>query len=384
MNILLINSHNVGGVEYYRAFKPNHVLSKRYSEFKFTSFNGFPVVEMTGKQNDKEIVINDDWLKQYQLIIFVRSIGNNLDEHEKIVFKLKQLGIPFALDLDDFWRLDAKHLLYRQYKENKTSELIERSIKASKFITTTTPYLYNEIVKINKNCFIIENGIDFEDKSWQADSSQADKLRFGLMLGTTHLNDLLLIKDALHLCLDRLNKAQVVHAGFYYKQGENSMSMVYESIITDNYKYIRHINGYKHYLLSNKNIYELDKDKAYRREPVTHVDDWGYTYNKIDVSVVPLVANHFNSCKSELKLIEAGAKRKTAVVSYVRPYDLIATDRNSYIVDNKTTFYLQMKRAVENRHEVIDKSLQLYEDVKEKYNLYNLAEKRKHVYELFK
>ncbi|MEJ0081553.1 MAG: hypothetical protein WDM78_11560 [Puia sp.] len=44
------------------------------------------------------------------------------------------------------------------------------------------------------------------------------------------------------------------------------------------------------------------------------------SYNEIDVALAPLVDNEFNSCKSELKLIEAGVKKIPVIATNLPPF----------------------------------------------------------------
>ena len=50
------------------------------------------------------------------------------------------------------------------------------------------------------------------------------------------------------------------------------------------------------------------------------VSTYGHMYDHLDVALVPLVANEFNACKSELKIVEAGAKKCAVISSNVDPY----------------------------------------------------------------
>jgi hypothetical protein len=83
-------------------------------------------------------------------------------------------------------------------------------------------------------------------------------------------------------------------------------------------------------------------------------------------------------------MIEAGFKGKAVIVSNVAPYNLLATDKNAYLVNSSREFYDCMKRALNNPNEVGDKIFQLREDVLKKYSLQDLSLKRNELYKRYK
>ena len=299
---------------------------------------------------------------------------------------LKKLGIPFGMDLDDYWELPEHHVLYNDYKKYGATQMITEAIKNAMFVTCTTPILAKEIEKYNKNVYIIENGIDETQECWQPDYKRTDKLRFGFFQGSTHLEDMREVRQSMNeVWRDKKlkDKFQVVLAGFQAVPGEASLYIGYERMVTDE---LRHLDPeYQKYLRKC----ESDGNELYIEHPYfrlwgTHVDEWGYCYNFADVSVIPLIKNRFNRNKSELKLIEAGMKGKAAIVSNVNPYKLLATKDNSFLVNTPIEFYKQIKHCIKNPNEVWDKAQQLREDVLAKHTLSKLTEKRVQLYNMFK
>ena len=437
MKILLVNAENMGGVEYYRMMAPALMLAKKYPEFDITSCSGInrdtmEIVRETGLDTGKTkehaeplIVPIDDFLKQFDLVHFCRGIDmfnepNNAD-------RLNRLGIPFGLDLDDYWEMPKGHILAKDYRLKRQDEAIVQSIKAAHFVTCTTPILAREIEQYNKNVYVIENGIDDTAEAWLPDFSKANVMRFGFYQGSTHMEDIKLASDDVVRIFDSGLPAQIVLSGFmagkvssegeferfcteyfnsirlnpesalaletkkdlHVKYTEGSLIapsyyIGFEQAITNNLKVIKN-PAYKEYLMKciSDNNHEW-MNENYWRVWGTHVKNWGYTYNFCDVSLVPLVHNKFNKMKSELKLIEAGFKGKACIVSDVNPYKLLATDKNSFLVKGINTWYKQMKYCIENPNAVTDKANQLHEDVKAKYRLWDLVDKRKMLYEMYK
>ena len=375
MKILLVNSHKFGGVEHYRALAPLSLMSTE--GYEATSIN---YLHPTEDSTSGEIVINDEWIKQFDLVHFIRQIGFN-GHTQGIADRLNKLGIPFGLDLDDYWHLPDNHLIAEEYNRGKTTETIIESIKVSHFVTCTTSILAKEIEQYNKNVYILENGINPLDPVWQPEHTPSEVIRFGLMLGSTHYHDLKKIAPSLINMLRSPNKCQIALAGFNAELNKPSMYVAFERTITDNHNVLD--RRYSQYLKTcNKEQNYLWVAQKYVRLWGVPVEEWGYQYRNIDISVAPLIDNKFNNCKSELKMIEAGFKGKGVIVSNVYPFKLLATEQNAYICNSSAEFYDKMKRAINNPNEVADKIAQLRQDVLERYDLRKINEKRKELYKL--
>ena len=410
MKVLLVNSHHFGGVEYYRAIEPCRVLSREV-DMDFTTIqyihptDDIPIVtpqdelrNQTDKLGVKTIkpdfdAINDAYLQTFDLVIFLREI--TCPNYEGEIFKghhdansikkrLDRLGIPFGLDLDDYWHLPENHLIYGEYKKHNRTELIIKSIKAAKFVTCTTSILAYEIMKLNNNVYVLENGLDLENEAWQIEGTKSDLTRFGFMLGSTHFHDLKKASTSVNNLLRSTNKGyQIALAGFSAEMGKPSIYMGMEKLLTYNHTLIN--KAYKNYLyLCNERRNEDFNRQNYVRLWAKPIEDWGHVYKDIDISVVPLVDNLFNNCKSELKVIEAAFKGKCVIASNVPPYTICLNEKNSYLVNSSNEFYDKMKRALNNPQEVVDKILALREDILPKYNLQRLSKYRREVYELNK
>lgn len=400
MKILLVNNQVMGGVEYYRMMMPNHILSLNNPEFEFEScpnnhlwsdeltITERTVYDPSTKKNEvvvcKDNMSVDSFLKQFDLIHFCRQIdpfGQTL-----IVDRLNRLGIPFGLDLDDYWNLPEYHIIYDDYLRFKTPEAVIASIKAAHFVTCTTPILAREIAEYNKNVYIIENAIDINQESWQPDFKRADRMRFGFFQGTTHLED---IKSCAQGVVEVLRseklkgKMQIILMGFMAAPDEPSAYIGYEWALTDRLKVLS--EPYQKYLRTcTMEHNEQYLNEPYRRVWGVDVDDWGYCYNFADVSVIPLINNKFNRCKSELKLIEAGVKGKACIVSNVQPYKLLANERNCFLANKPIDFYNQIKYCIRNPSAVEDKAMELRADVLAKYTMDKVTDKRKELYLKYK
>ena len=376
MNILLITAHKTTGLNYHRQLVP-------FGNLDFTT------QEMPMWSDEFE----DEYLKQFQVVSFLRSISTSF-KTEQIVSRLHKLGIKVHFDIDDYWVLSSKHPMYAQYKTHKLPEQTIEALKLSDFITCTTKYLAERIKPYNENVFVLPNAINPDEEQWKITQTTNDLVRFGYIAGVHHNLEVEMLKpnfDKLWKDRECYGKFQLCPAGFNInvpnppdKPYMNAYYKYVEQCFTDNYKHIKDLN-YKEYLKQNTpHQNELTSDKPYRR--LWRLDTFNYAklYDLIDVSLVPLEQTMFSSNKSELKLIEAGFKKKACIVSNVMPYDLVATEFNSILIEptrNHIDWYIWIKRLATDKEWVKELGEAMYETVKDKYHIKTVNIERKQIFE---
>jgi hypothetical protein len=353
-----------GAIPYYRMQKPLQVLNRLYPEIDYTTLDNIENVE-------------DSFLKDFNLILFCREIKNP-DATKK---RLDKLGIPFGLDLDDYWHLDRDHVLYTDYIHHNVPALVVKSIHAANFVTCTTGILAEKIRPINPNVHIIPNGIDTEDPAWQPNKIKSERLRYGFTQGSTHFHDLLIVSDQVKKSLydpKFYHKCQIALC-FKAEWNQPSIYIAYERILTDDHKTLKF---FPHY---SKDLKLLSKpngdDKPYKQIWFRDVDIFGTVYDEMDCVVAPLRANEFNACKSNLKMLEAGFKDCAVMVSAVDPYLPLANSKNSFLLSERNFF--EWQRYIHLNPSILeDKKEQLKEDVRQ-FDLKNLTVYRKQLYEQY-
>ena len=363
--ILLVHSFDIASghpkfnaISYHRILSPHRVLSREFPEYEchhVPSSHG----------------LGDEFLQNFSLVLFLRYIDN-----EEITPKLKSLGIPFGIDTDDYWHLPKTHVAYEAYQANDLPNKIIRSMTASDFVICTTPILQDKIMKINPNVHIIENGIDTMDAVWMPKKVESDRIRFGFLGGSTHIHDIYRISHS--VCEAMYNKHFIakcqVALAHHYVPGEPSNYVGYEKLLTDHFKALEF--DYRKSLVLGHN--PDGTNKPYRRLKFKPVEEFASLYNEIDVSLCPLESNEFNSCKSELKMIEAGFMDCAVMVSDVNPYSLICNTENSFMF-SKGDFFYHAKRIMKEPRLIEEKKLALRETVKG-YDLRLLSIKRNQLY----
>lgn len=365
MNILLIHHLNqsgesvtFGAVPYYRMQKPHEVLKRLYPEFDYITSDSVHVEESILKQTD--------------LVLFTRVASQ-----EDIEF-VECLGLTWGVDIDDFWELPEEHLLYSSYKENDTTNRILNTINKAHFVICTTDILADKIKPLNQNVYVIENGID--SAQWVSNKIKSNRVRFGFTQGTTHINDIKLISDSVVKSLynDYFYKnGQIVLCGFNANFNKPSVYVGYEKMLTDSLKPMLTLD--KEYAIKLIKIRKTNGiSKPYRRIEAVDVNQFYSIHNELDVVVAPLDASEFNSCKSNIKMLEAGFMDCGVMVHQVSPYKELMTKKNSFNLTENSFFDLQ-RYILENPNALIDSKLALKETV-QPFELSRLTDKRKDLY----
>lgn len=291
---------------------------------KFRSVDPHVYIEENyGDEFDIDIVYNmpngdlEAFLKQYDLI----HIHKQLDKQCKIIDMIKFLGIPVILDIDDHFKLGNDHPMSITAKKERWHEPIINHLKKADYVTTTTPIFADVIKQHNKNVKVFPNAINPEEKQYAvAKNPRTDKLRVGIICGSSHLKDLELLSGiATQVNKD---KVQFVLCGFdtrgtrtiYKDNGEvetrpiypqESVWCDYEKIFTDNYRTIS--PEHKDFLMKYMaGVDDPFTNEPYRRMWTRHINDYATHYQNVDVLIAPLKENDFNKVKSELKEIECG------------------------------------------------------------------------------
>jgi glycosyltransferase involved in cell wall biosynthesis len=246
-------------------------------------------------------------------------------------------------------------------------------LKEVDMVTCTTEHFAKWLRIHNKNVHVLPNCLDPE--KWQKDSKKSNLVRFGWIGGVFHDNDLKLLTNSLMEMYRKEKGFQVVLGGW----NQNKYYEDYERILSGSG--IALSQEYRDWLKEKTFIHEhYYFNEPYRRIRGTAVDKYGDIYNEIDVALVPLAGNTFNTYKSEIKLVEAGMKGKAAIVSDTLPYNIFPKDTVMF-VDSKDSkgWYKAMKKLMDKdlREEL---SVKLHEYVIKNYDLSEWNKVRTKIY----
>lgn len=377
-----------------------------------------------GKEFDVEINLgpnmdNMNYLKQFDIIHFHRHLGP-FETIDSNFAELKAAGVTLIMDIDDFWEPPTTHPLYQIVKEEKLGEKIIKTIQLSDYVTTTTDIFAKEIEKYNKNVIIIPNAINMNDKMWKSEvtPNETDRCRISWIGGSSHFNDLKLLEpsmNALYRNKELEDKFQIIMCGFdtrgsitEIKQDgsrttrailpHETIWMKFEEIFTNKYsdvikdeEYFKWLNKIK------KEEYPDQYKKSYVRRWTLPLTQYGKHYDYCDVCLAPIDSideyktdkgqmikriNKFNEVKSELKIIEAGMKKKCLIAQDFGIYSQLLENGKTGILikDNKDGWYKAIKKIILDPAYREKLANNLHEYVKDKYELKIVTANRAVIY----
>jgi processive 1,2-diacylglycerol beta-glucosyltransferase len=259
------------------------------------------------------------------------------------ITRRRALGYRLVLDLDDYWHLPTEHYLYDAHTRYGMPAALETAIKQADAVMVTNDELAARVTPLNPEVAVVPNALPFGDGQFVLGSRQGHA-RFIYAAGPSHLPDLRVAATA-------LNQSDVTLAGFNdnEKQWQKMRALVPQVQITKQVnvtKYMRVYEGHQ-------------------------------------VAVAPLVDNTFNRCKSNLKLLEAGAKGMPLIASPVAPYNH-PRDRDFVIhASTEAEWVAAMTRCRRDPQMVEERGQALHEHVKTHYSLAAANEIRRQVLESF-
>ena len=295
MRILIITTQN-SGVGYHRMMMPIHYMNK-----------------------EKAIVtdkLNDDLLETgFDIVVINRFLPyNTIDE---LIAAREKYGFKLVVDVDDYWVLDEWHILKHQYP---TQRIIDH-IKIADMVTCTNMGLRYYISSINKNVHVIPNALPFGRDQFTDVHVPSDLVRVVYAGSITHEKDIAILKNPLKRVLS--DKALVSKMYFTicgYDERNPYTKMVWQRMVSD---------------------FTVGLKLPGAVRPALPVYEYMNFYNDADVSIVPLVPSRFNAMKSNLKVLEAAAKKIPVLVSNTAPYDGC---KHAIKVSNQTEWYKNLKK----------------------------------------
>ena len=394
---VLVLPSDTSGVGKFRSVDPHVKLQNLYPNDFHVDINYAPNLDDINQ-----------W-KDYQIVHFHRSIGQDYVKAQEFIKKLRSMGIIVIGDIDDYWLPTKEHPIHQLIVQNELHKKITANLRLCDYVTTTTNLFANEIKKLNKNVVVFPNAIDPNDPQFNEKTEPSDKIRVGWLGGSSHLHDLKLLDGMVSKLKPLQDKLQYYVCGFDIRgnvteinqqtgektqraiKPEETVWVKYEEIFTNNYQIIT--PKYKEYLDTfTENDYLGVMNENYVRVWTRPVTSYAKNYSKFDISLAPIKNHIFNRMKSQLKVIEAGFYKKALIASEVGPYTIDLkhcldkgnfTDGNALLVSeykNHSDWAKYVKKLVDNPNMITDLGERLYETVKDKYDLNFVTKNRAEFY----
>ncbi len=281
MNILLFFSDQNNAVYYHRLILP------------FQHMKDVKVRINIGRAILMDLVWAD-------VMIFSRVIDNDPYEVREI---MNDYNIKLIIDFDDHYKLPPNHILYSSYQLSNMARKQQEFARIADQVWVTNKRLASVFQKETDEVYVIPNAIPFGMGQFTEEGYiESDRIRFFYAGGKTHQHDIeLLEKTCIALRKDPLFKqiGQMVLGG--YKDDSLAAKFYWDKI---------------------ENIWSGKRPQhpTYQRLRELPVQSYMDLYNSADVALIPLEDNHFNRCKSNLKVLEAAAKKIPAICSRVETF----------------------------------------------------------------
>jgi len=334
MKIITVGQRN-SGVSFHRLFNPVIYLPKEYAM-------------MT------DVLTEEELEKGYDILFINRYMaGIEVDE----VVRLKEkYGFKLVVDVDDYWNLDAWHILYGKYPTQKVID----HIKVADLVTCSNNDLAVQIDELNPNWIVIPNALPYGEDQFTDVKTESEKVRFVYAGSVTHEKDIAILKNPMkRVAGDSMVKNNSTFILCGYSEDKN-VSEAWGRMIND------YMCGFK-----------VD---GYIRGALP-VDQYMNFYNEADACLVPLVDSKFNSMKSNLKVLEAATKNAPVICSNVKPYS-----ECKYIirVNNQSDWFTNIKKVVKDAIYRQEMGLANGEWCRDNFNLIKVNQLRTQIFNAIK
>jgi glycosyltransferase involved in cell wall biosynthesis len=228
---------------------------------------------------------------RYDLVICSRPMN------PAIVQAFKDLKMPILADMDDdFWSIPSYHPGYKTVGPGNPMAIasFNKCLELADAISTSTDTLKQKFQEqYGDKVYLVENGWDAENINWQKSVIEKDpkKVYVGWTGTITHRKDFTLT----------LNAIADISVDF-----DNVVFVIYGD--PDIYNMLSAIPEHKKLFI-----------------PPTEYQEYPGVLGCFDILMVPLLDNAFNAAKSDIKLVDAGARKIPWIASrssaYMKWYD---------------------------------------------------------------
>jgi glycosyltransferase involved in cell wall biosynthesis len=270
--------------------------------------------------------------KQTDIIIYnrINYLGQDLQRIKE------KTGAKIVMDIDDYWKLPTNHLSYEGYKQ--IGEQIEHNLTSADIVSVTNQALLDKVLPFNQNVVVVPNALPYGVNQFTEQRKAHNKVRVLWCGSATHEHDLNLLKNP-----------------FKRVRQIKGIELV--------------IGGYNASNMASKQIWDRMASAFSATEiiPSQSVTTYMSIYENADIVVIPLENSDWHACKSNLKVLEAAAKRLPVICSNVAPYNIDSDAPILWVNKQSDWFdYINLLKHKPNLREQLGNKL--YEWAKEKYN----------------
>jgi processive 1,2-diacylglycerol beta-glucosyltransferase len=322
VKIIYINEKD-SGVGYHRLQIPFANLDQDYKDLDIKGTNGFTL---------------DFHPRQFDIVVLNRMYKHD----EDYLLKAKNSGCKIILDIDDWIKLPEYH-----HKDGVKDSILEQrildAIGYADVIWTASEFLKECLKDYHPNIVYIPNAIDFTQPQFIPNKKPQDKYTIGWIGANNHHLDLKKLAEPFTKLLKNKNHSLLLGG---YNDSSNEYYQLIESYFTSNFQ---------------------RPPNQYIRVEWMDVMNYALMYNLMDCALAPLGSDKFSQCKSNLKVLEAGAFSLPIICSNVAPYSEFI--EQGLVLTPKGDWDGVMKGLISNPKKGIELGAKLHKYVKEKYNI---------------
>jgi glycosyltransferase involved in cell wall biosynthesis len=322
VKIIYINEKD-SGVGYHRLQIPFANLDQDYNDLDIKGTNGFTL---------------DFHPRQFDIVVLNRMYKHD----EDYLLKAKNSGCKIILDIDDWIKLPDYH-----HKDGVKDSILEQrildAIGYADVIWTASEFLKECLKDYHSNIVYIPNGIDFTQPQFIPNKKPQDKYTIGWIGANNHHLDLKKLAEPFTKLLKNKNHCLLLGG---YNDSSSEYYQLIESYFTSNFQ---------------------RPPNQYTRVEWMDVMNYALMYNLMDCALAPLGSDKFSQCKSNLKVLEAGAFSLPIICSNVEPYKEFI--EQGLVLTPKGDWDGVMKSLISNPKKGIELGAKLHKYVKEKYNI---------------
>ncbi len=277
-----------------------------------------------------------------------------------VALELRKMGKKICCDNDDTYKgLEGKNLAKAL---SKVDAGLDDFCRMADLVTCSTEFLAKEYRKINKNVVVLPNCVD-PDIWPDPERNEGDKVRLGFVGSVASNGDYNEITDVIKTLSDRKDVQLVVFALPPVNPDKtDTEGFIVRELYKADYDFWQSLNIEWHPFAPMKDYFEILNDL------------------KLDVMVIPRRDDYFNSCKSNLKFLEASMLRIPCIgqgfLSGNSPYQVDPEDGQFMTVVTDNTKWLEeidkLVKDKELRRGMGDKA---HDYVIKKYSIDNNIEK---------
>ena len=322
VKIIYINEKD-SGVGYHRLQIPFANLDEDYKDLDIKGTNGFTL---------------DFHPRQFDIVVLNRMYKHD----EDYLLKAKNSGCKIILDIDDWIKLPEYH-----HKDGVKDSILEQrildAIGYADVIWTASEFLKECLKDYHTNIVYIPNGIDFTQPQFIPNKKPQDKYTIGWIGANNHHLDLKKLAEPFTKLLKNKNHSLLLGG---YNDSSSEYYQLIESYFTSNFQ---------------------RPPNQYTRVEWMDVMNYALMYNLMDCALAPLGSDKFSQCKSNLKVLEAGAFSLPIICSNVEPYKEFI--EQGLVLTPKGDWDGVMKSLISNPKKGLELGAKLHKYVKEKYNI---------------